>query len=482
MKNEISNKVLNYIKEYNMITPGDKIAVALSGGADSVSLIHFICDNSDKLGIDKSDIVGIHVNHGIRGETADRDEEFAARVCNKLGTKFLSYNATKMGIKVPDNASEEWARNFRYGCFEAFHSENMDYNIVTAHTISDDVETLVFRLARGTGLKGLTGVPKKRDYILRPFLCITRCEVEELCKQYNTDFVTDETNLTDDYARNKIRHNIVPVLKELNDKAEQHIIEASQRIEAASNFINKYTKQKMKDAKHSSFSDVYLVDKFIGEDNVIIEEFAIEMLSKAGKVSKSLIEAFCNGMYHAIQVAKYDTVVDISNTEETITIIPVSDTCVIHISNKYVTLHRDNYDKQRVIGVDKCGRLLVDNNGETLDNFDMLTAVFITGDCLTKHNALHSIPLDIFEKMCKSGELYIRYGKSSEVFCPYNTSRPKRKLKKVMQGLKWPIMSRDKILVMEYKGQLLWVASEGFSSIIAEHSDFSKDRKYITVR
>lgn len=227
----MEKKILAFIEKNKLIPDNIKtVYVATSGGADSMALLAFMHKNIDK------DVVAVHVNHGIREVTADADESFVRRYCEQNKIPLIVHNARQTGINIPDNPSEEWARNLRYDFFKTLDSE--DSVIATAHTTSDQTETILFRLARGCGLKGLCGIPVKRNNFIRPFLCITRKDTEALSEMYGTSYVTDETNLADDYNRNKIRHHAVPVLKEINPQVEQNIAKLCNRVELAEDFIN----------------------------------------------------------------------------------------------------------------------------------------------------------------------------------------------------------------------------------------------------
>ncbi len=216
---------------FRLINNGDTVTVALSGGADSVALLHALVSLKEKLGIT---VNAAHLNHSIRGEEADRDQKFATDFCKALGVELFCEK-----IDVPKYASENHlslelaARELRYD----FLNRVATCKIATAHTASDNLETLIFNLSRGTALKGLCGIPPKRDNIIRPIIFCTRYDVENYCKVNNLSFVTDSTNLSDDYSRNKIRHNITPVLKEINGGAELSAVRTAQSISEDNDYL-----------------------------------------------------------------------------------------------------------------------------------------------------------------------------------------------------------------------------------------------------
>ena len=200
------NKVLDTIKEFDMFKKSERLLVCLSGGADSVSLL--LCLN--ELGYD---ICACHVNHQLRGRESERDQQFCEELCKKLNIE-LSVHRIDVNAFCKENAVsiEEGARELRYRIFDSIKADK----ICTAHTLSDCIETTVFNLARGTGLKGLCSIPPKRDRIVRPLINCTREEIIDYLKAEGQDFVTDSTNLTDEYTRNKVRHNIIPQLLRIN--------------------------------------------------------------------------------------------------------------------------------------------------------------------------------------------------------------------------------------------------------------------------
>ena len=195
------------------------LAAAVSGGADSMALLHLLLALQAESGF----VLSVcHVNHGLRGETADRDEAFVREACAELGLPLRVFRPAEVGFTVPPHAGEDWARRLRYACFEQLRQEGIDC-IATAHTASDQAETLLFRLARGTGLHGAGGIRPKRPGYCRPLLGLTRAETEAVCTARGQRWVTDETNTGDDYARNRLRHAALPALGSVNEAAEENL-------------------------------------------------------------------------------------------------------------------------------------------------------------------------------------------------------------------------------------------------------------------
>ncbi len=211
--------LLAYCKQQGLFKSGDRVIVACSGGADSMALLLFLLRCRRALSIE---VLATHVNHGIRGAAADRDEAFVSRFCEDRAIELFVYNAKRAGVTVPDSPSEEWARNLRYDWFDELASRE-EAHIATAHTMSDQVETVLLRMARGTGLHGLGGIQPHRGVYVRPLLCLTRAETEAYCAALGQSYVQDETNARDTYARNRVRHDAVPALISVNPAAERCI-------------------------------------------------------------------------------------------------------------------------------------------------------------------------------------------------------------------------------------------------------------------
>lgn len=199
-------------ERFDMFGGAENIVSALSGGADSVCLTLALKELSAEYGFK---LKAVHVNHLLRGAESDRDEQFCRDLCEKEGIPLTVFRADAAAFAKEHKLSlESGARKLRYGFFDEVCGENT--KIATAHTLSDSAETVIFNLCRGTGLRGLCGIPPVRDNMIRPLIYCKREEVLSFLSEKGQDFVTDSTNLSDDYSRNKIRHNVVPVLEELN--------------------------------------------------------------------------------------------------------------------------------------------------------------------------------------------------------------------------------------------------------------------------
>ena len=212
MSTVLEQKALCALRQYSLFSQGDRIAVGVSGGADSVALLRFLAALRPQFGWD---LVVCHIHHGLRGAEADRDECFVRALAEQLGLPCAVSRIDAAALALRDHISvEEAGRTARYAFFAQTAGEGG--RIATAHTLDDSIETVLMNLVRGTGLRGLCGIPRIRGNIVRPLLDCTRAEVEDYLGALGQSYCTDSTNLTDDYTRNRIRHDILPRLCALN--------------------------------------------------------------------------------------------------------------------------------------------------------------------------------------------------------------------------------------------------------------------------
>ena len=212
MSTVLEQKALCALRQYSLFSQGDRIAVGVSGGADSVALLRFLAALRPQFGWD---LVVCHIHHGLRGAEADRDECYVRALAEQLGLPCAVSRIDAAALALRDHISvEEAGRMARYAFFAQTAGEGG--RIATAHTLDDSIETVLMNLVRGTGLRGLCGIPRIRGNIVRPLLDCTRAEVEDYLGALGQPYCTDSTNLTDDYTRNRIRHDILPRLCALN--------------------------------------------------------------------------------------------------------------------------------------------------------------------------------------------------------------------------------------------------------------------------
>ncbi len=206
------NKLLGFLRQQEMLQPGDTVICTVSGGADSVALLFAFYLLKEKLGIR---LEAAHFNHHLRGEESDRDEAFVRAFCDRYDIPLhlggAQVTAGKKGLEAA-------ARDARYGFLRGLNGK-----IATAHTADDNAETVLMRMIRGTGLKGLGGIPPVQGNLIRPMLLVTRQEVEDFLEEWCLGHVEDSSNETDAFLRNRIRHNVMPLLKGENPRIGENL-------------------------------------------------------------------------------------------------------------------------------------------------------------------------------------------------------------------------------------------------------------------
>ena len=225
------NQVRHFAHHHQLFTPRGKYIIALSGGADSVSLLLVLKHLESELGIS---LEAAHCNFHLRGDESLRDEQFCQQLCRRLHVPLhLVHFDTHAYADLHHVSIEMAARDLRYAYFEQLRRDIRAQDICVAHHRDDSVETLLLNLVRGTGLRGLRGIQPRNAHIIRPLLSHSRQQIEQYLDALGESYVTDSTNLHNDVKRNKIRLNIIPLLRELNPSASQSIFETSLRVTEA---------------------------------------------------------------------------------------------------------------------------------------------------------------------------------------------------------------------------------------------------------
>ena len=208
----MQNKLLAFVRQQQMLQPGDKVICAVSGGADSMALLWCLYLLKDKLQIS---LEAAHFNHNLRGAESDRDEAFVRDFCK--------------AHKIPCHVGRGVVESGPKGLEAAARSARYDFLcglpgiIATAHTADDNAETMLMHLVRGTGLKGLGGITPKTDRLIRPMLTVTRQEVLQFLEAESIPYVTDSSNLGDHFLRNRIRHHVMPLLRQENPSLSENL-------------------------------------------------------------------------------------------------------------------------------------------------------------------------------------------------------------------------------------------------------------------
>ncbi len=221
----MQQKVQTYIQKHRLLNPNDKIIVGVSGGTDSVALLHILIS----LGYN---CVVAHCNFHLRNEESERDEDFVRNWSTELKTEYYHIDfdtidyAYKQGISI-----EMAARDLRYAWFYELLEKLDAQAIAVAHHLDDSIETMLMNLIRGTGIKGLSGIQPRNNKVVRPLLCLNRLEIERYLIRYDLDHVEDSSNSASEYLRNRFRHEVLPLLEEIQPTARQTLYTSLKNLE-----------------------------------------------------------------------------------------------------------------------------------------------------------------------------------------------------------------------------------------------------------
>lgn len=418
----MTNLVEQTIQKYNLLEFGDRIVVALSGGADSVCLLNILNSIKEKYNLK---IYVAHVNHNLRGDEAKSDEDFCKILCKKYNIDLFIKSADVKALASKQRISEELCgRNVRYDFFDEL-SKRLNAKVATAHTASDNAETLLFNLSRGCSLGGVAAIPPKRGNIIRPLIEATREDVEHYCTEHSLDYVTDSTNLTDNYTRNNIRHNVVPVLKGINPSFERAALNLSTNAREFLDFLTSSANKAIDDCK-ADFG--YDCKKLLALDKVVMKQVIIIL--------------FKNNYNISLEQRHISLIADI-----------IKNGGSVEISKFYTAV-----SKQGIF------RVVQTNMHEEFENI-----ILSKNNIFTYNNKQYSVS-EINDKI-DINTINSDLAKSNAVF---RTRRqgdtftyPKRKvtkpLRKVLNEQKIPAEMRDKLLVLAKGSTVMWCECIGVS-------------------
>lgn len=268
MKNtDLITKARKTIDRHNMLKPGDRVVVALSGGPDSVALLFVLLEFKREFNLS---LLAAHVNHKLRGKESDQDQAFVRKLCSELKVKLYSRSfQVKKEAKKSKLSVEECARKIRYDYLNKLADKLKAQKIALGHNFNDQAETVLIRLIRGSGSLGLSGIPPVKDRIIRPLIEVKRVEIETFLKSNNVVFRIDSSNLRTDYLRNRVRLKLLPILKkEYNPKIEDVLSRTASILRAEEQLLNKEAQKAYSETVIEEQKDKILLDskRFSGCD------------------------------------------------------------------------------------------------------------------------------------------------------------------------------------------------------------------------
>ncbi len=305
----LKEEVLKTIETYNLIEKNDKIVIGVSGGPDSICLLHVLYGLKEKLGIE---IVVAHVNHMLR-DVADLETEYVQKFCKKLGIECYVKKADILEIsKTQKKGTEEVGRQVRYDFFDEVAKKTNSNKIATAHNSNDRAETVILNILRGSGLSGLKGIEPIRDNkYIRPLINTDRQDIENYCNDNKLEPKYDKTNNENIYTRNKVRNTVIPYIKkEFNPNIIKTINRLSSLATEENEYLQAITKQEFENL---------LIEK---TENIILDLHKLNSLNLV--IKRRLILYTINEVLHT------------TNGIEKVNIDDIIKLCKNNIGNKYL--------------------------------------------------------------------------------------------------------------------------------------------------
>ena len=450
------DKVINYIKENKIIQQDDRILVALSGGPDSVCLLHMLYRIKDKFNLK---LGAIHINHMLRGEEADKDENYIIDLCEQMGIKHYVKRINIEYIAKETNVSLETAgRNERYKAFEEIKIKDKYNKIAVAHSANHQAETILMRIMRGTGLEGLTGIkPQREGGIIRPILCLNRQEIEDYCEYNGLNPRIDASNYDRHYSRNRVRLDILPYMR---DNFNKDIIDTLNRmtllLQKDNEFIEEYSKKcyNMYCKKHNNKLEI-LKELFEKEMESIITRVVIIAFKE---ISKSYQNFEMKHIYEIVNLASRETGKKINLTNNIICENLYGNIVLSKNDNKYYNScvkTEIKLDKDNIIENIEFNNYII--NFEVIENKKK--------EKFTKNNLIKLFNYDKIEK-----EILIRYRKDGDKIIPLGMSGSK-KVKDIFINSKVPREERDNTPILCFDDKISWIVGYKTSQLFKIDSD-----------
>lgn len=437
-------KFKKYISENKLVNPGDKILLAVSGGIDSMTMTHLFIQAGYKVGI-------AHCNFSLRSAESDRDEQMVSEFASENRIPFFSKRFETKAYADENGISVQMAaRTLRYEWFEKIRREYEYNSISVAHNLNDNIETLLINLIRGTGIAGLAGMKPETNNIIRPLLFATREEITEYSNLHSIIFREDKSNADTKYLRNKIRHNIIPILKEINPSIESTLNETAVIFtgltEIVSDYIYSLRERVSRERNGRIIFNVGMLKQYIHNRIIIFELFRPYGIADVPlKDFLSIIEGETGG--------------------------------------KIITqTHRILKNRQEIIVSDQKENAEGPGFINTADDFEKIPGVESAKSVrITKNFIIPSGPLTLCIDSDKlKFPLVVRKWKSGDYFYPLGLNH-KKKLSNYFTDNKYSIIDKDNTLIIESEGQIVCLLG-GRIDHRFRVTDTSENALIITVR
>ncbi len=435
----LTEKIIN---EYRMLENCNTVIAAVSGGADSVCMLSLLQNVCAKRQIN---LVCAHFNHNLRGIESDADEAYVKELCKNLGIEFyrsgtdVSTVSKQKGISIETAAREE-----RYSFLFDLAKTLGNAKIATAHTANDNAETVLLNLSRGSGLKGLCGIPAVRDNIIRPILYLSRNDTESYCKLNKLKYVTDKSNYDTKYSRNKIRLNVIPLLNDINSEAVNNICKAAHILESDNNCLENIASR----VYDNAYVDSSLItDNLKSQDDAILSRIIVRFIKENTSVDYDNIH-----INEAVKLIKYGITGDN---------LQLANKLYLEISYNKLTISTKEYNTSSE-------EIIINDLGEY--SFNGKTIFLEQG--IACDNKINTVD---YNKI--SFPLILRSPKQGDKF-----KIPKvgtKSVNRLLTDKKIPRSNRGTLPMLEYNNEIVWIYGVGASE---NYKADKNTQKYINIK
>jgi tRNA(Ile)-lysidine synthase len=435
----MEKQVLNYMRRHQMTCPGQKVLAGVSGGADSVCLLLVLHALEEQL---KIRLTAVYVEHGIRGAASVADGRFVEHLCGELGIPFVMKQVdARTAAEEARETLEEAARRLRYQVFHQTADALGAERIAVAHHGEDCAETMLFHLARGTGLTGLTGIRPVREQIIRPLLCVSREEIEDYLAARHQTYVTDTTNSDLNYARNRIRHRVLPQLEQINSRAIDHMRRTAEHLIAVEDYLAGQIRGARRAAVSETEHGVRISCRKLGELHPVIrQELIHQLLGETAGSRKDITQRHIDGV---LELAAGQTGRQISLPYQ-MTARRTYDALILEKNPKPAVCR----EPASAVTLGRCGDYLLPDGASC-----RVQCGSFAGDMKKIEEKAYTKWLDC-DKIENS--LQIRYRRPGDYLC-VTESGGRKKLRDYFIDEKIPREKRDRILLLADGSHIIWV-------------------------
>lgn len=429
-------QVKKTIKEWKMLSRGETVIAAVSGGADSVVLLHLLLELSKEMGLH---VIVAHMDHGLRGKESRRDHDFVRDHAKSLGLEFTSARLEKGALKGSGGSAQVAARLKRYAFLEETASKYKAQRVALGHTADDQAETVIMRLLKGSSLSGLSGIPPKRGIFIRPLIQSSRSSVEEYAKELSIAFVTDSTNLTPKYLRNSVRLELIPYLeKKYNPSIKEALARTSLVLSCDDDFMEK--------AASRAFSSA-LIEQKTGA--VVLDRDKFLRMHRALCARVFLMAVHSLGVEADSACVHVDAFLGLLNNKAPNASISLpGGVCARREYKKLVVERQAPVKGLRETSMKIPGTTVIKGAGTIEARITRPPKKFTTG--------IETAWFD-YDALLKAGEVSARQASAGDRMVPFGMTG-RRKLKDIFIDAKVPLAQRKTTPVVIAGGHILWVA------------------------